>query len=308
MDVARVARLVGFGSLVVLSSLGCRKQAPPKVPEDALAMVGDRPITRAQVQAHIDRLPPVLRQQYASAEKQRPLLDALVRQELLLQAARSRGLENDPEYRQIVEQQLIALLMRRSLEGQDGAQTVRDDELERYYREHTAEFSAPEQVRVAQIVVPDKALATRLHKQVKTLRREDSKGFAALAAKHSIDAPSREQGGDTGFISRDSGAFSPTVRANVFLLKQPGDVAEVVETEHGFHILRLSERRVSAARPLAEVKEQIRQRLTYERRSKRTEALIAEIKAKTKVEMFTDRLSGAPQPSLATTAMKKDGR
>jgi hypothetical protein len=94
---ARQAVLVSVVALSICPALGCRKQGAPKVPEDAVAMVGDRPITQAQVQKHIDRLPPVLRQQYASAEKRRPLLDGLIRNEVLLQEARRRGLDKDPK-------------------------------------------------------------------------------------------------------------------------------------------------------------------------------------------------------------------
>ena len=298
----RVAVLVSVVVLSTVSALGCRKQAAPKVPEDAVAMVGDRPITRAQLQRHIDRLPPVLRQQYASAEARRPLLDALVRNELLLQEARRRGLENDPEYREIVDQQLIALLLRRSSEGQDSTQPIRDDEIERYYRERLAQFSAPEQVRISQIVVPDKALATRLLKQVRALRRNDAAGFAAIAAKHSIDAPSREKGGDAGYLSRDSGAFSPTVRAAAFLLREPGEVADLVETEHGVHILRLTDRRAAAPRPLAEVREQIRQRVLQERRVARTDALISESRSRSKVQVFNDRLASSTAGTTVATS------
>jgi peptidyl-prolyl cis-trans isomerase C len=308
MNVSPAARQAVFVSVVALSicpALGCRKQAAPKVPEDAVAMVGNRPITRAQLQRHIDRLPPVLRQQYASAEARRPLLDALVRNELLLQEARRRGLENDPEYREIVDQQLIALLLRRSGEGQDSTQAIRDDEIERYYREHLAQFSAPEQVRISQIVVPDKALATRLLKQVRALRRNDAAGFAAIATKHSIDAPSREKGGDAGYLSRDSGAFSPTVRAAAFLLREPGDVADLVETEHGVHILRLNDRRAAAARPFEQVKDEIRQRLLYQRREKNTEELLSQSRSRHKVEVFKDRV-GAPATTQPVASTKPE--
>ena len=308
MIVSRAAGRAAFCSLVVVVFVGCRKQGQPKVPEDAVAMVGDRPITRAQLERHIDRLPPVLRQQYTSAESRKPLLDALVRQELLLQEARRQGLENDPEYREVVDQQLIALLMRRSLEGKDGAQATTEADVEAYYRKHLDQFSAPAQVRISQIVAPDKALAARVLKQVRGLRKDDAAGFAALAAKHSIDAPSREKGGDVGFISRDTGLISPTVRANAFLLANAGDIADLVETDHGFHVIRLTDRRAAAARPLAEVKDEIRQRLMNEQRSKRTEALIAAGKSKSKVEVFGDRLAGVAQPSLAATSTKKDGK
>jgi len=297
------------GSLVAFTGTGCRKKPEPsRVPDDVVAMVGERPITRAQLQQHVDKLPPVVRQQYTSAEQRRPLLDALVRNELLLQEARRRGLESDPEFRDIADRQLIALLLQRSLEGQDSTQAVRDAEIERYYREHLAQFSAPEQVRISQIVVPDQALAARLLKQVRALRRGDVAGFAALAAKHSIDAPSREKGGDAGFIARDSGAFSPTVRAAAFLLREPGDVADLLETEHGFHVLRLTDRRAPAARPLAELKEEIRQRLVNERRTSRTEALITESRARSKVQLFPGRLGESDRRSLAAAPAKRDGK
>ncbi len=308
MNVSSAARQAVFVSVVALSicpALGCRKQTAPKVPEDAVAMVGDRPITQAQVQKHIDRLPPVLRQQYASAEKRRLLLDALIRNEVLLQEARRRGLDKDPDYQQTMEQQLIAKLLAHEVDGQkagaSAASGVSDAEVAAHYEANRAAFTAPEQVRISQIVVPDRALADRLLKQVRQLRKNDAAGFAALAAKHSTDAPSRERGGDAGFLTADTRMHSPTVRAAAFAAQGAGRVADLVETPHGFHILRLTERLAAAPRPLDQVKEQIRQHLAFGRRTKKTEDLVREAQGRTKIQVFEKRLGAAPAANGSLT-------
>jgi len=177
-----------------LAARGCGKQrARTPVAEVTVALAGDRAITSGDVQRHVDRLPPVLRQRYASAEKRKPVLQALVQNEVLLQEARRRGLDRDPEYGHSVEQKLTTLLLERAL-AHDGAASVADAEAERFCREHSAEFTASERVQVSQIVLADRDEALKA-RAARSLRPGDKDRFSVLAAKHSIDAPSRERGG-----------------------------------------------------------------------------------------------------------------
>lgn len=80
-----------------------------------------------------------------------------------------------------------------------------------------------------------KALADELRK-----RLEAGEDFAALAKKYSDDPGSGSQGGDLGFVKR--GTFVPEFEATAYKL-DPGQLSSVIETEFGFHIIELLERR-----------------------------------------------------------------
>ena len=79
--------------------------------------------------------------------------------------------------------------------------------------------------------------------KLKGFRDRIAKGdeFATLAVLYSEDAASAKQGGELGMFKR--GDMRPEFEAAAFRLKTPGEVSDIVETEDGFHIIQLVERR-----------------------------------------------------------------
>ncbi|MFD2448753.1 peptidylprolyl isomerase [Vogesella fluminis] len=132
-----------------------------------------------------------------------------------------------------------------SLSEVAAAQVVDDAVAQAYFDKHKAEFGSEER-RVSHILLtvdaaakPEakavvKAQAEALLQQVKA----NPAGFAALAKTRSQDPGSAEQGGDLGFFAR--GAMVKPFEEAAFAL-QPGQISGVVETEFGFHILKLDE-------------------------------------------------------------------
>jgi parvulin-like peptidyl-prolyl isomerase len=62
-------------------------------------------------------------------------------------------------------------------------------------------------------------------------------------------------------------------------------VAGPIETEQGFQVIKLAGRRAEVSRALGEVREQIRQRLLLDRRNKRMEAFVSELRKNVLVEV-----------------------
>jgi len=101
-------------------------------------------------------------------------------------------------------------------------------------------------VEVGEIVIkpsvsPDvKALA---REKIDELRDRAMKGedFAKLAGIYSEDPGSRDNGGELGFTDR--GDLDPAFEAAAYSLKKPGDISEVVESQFGYHVIQLIERR-----------------------------------------------------------------
>jgi parvulin-like peptidyl-prolyl isomerase len=145
-------------------------------------------------------------------------------------------------------------------------------------------------VRVSQIVVTDKALAAKLTAQARALAQTDSAGFEKLVAEHSVDAESKERGGDLTFIDRGSTEVPLHLIEAAFALKEVGHVSPPVQTQNGLHVLRLTQRRVGFVRPFADVKGEVRKQLYQQRRVARTEELVAEMRKSVKVEVFEDKL------------------
>lgn len=141
---------------------------------------------------------------------------------------------------------------------------VSPEEVERYYKEHLDDYGMPAKahVRLISLLVPAGASAEQkaaLRTAADGVRTQaaDGKDFAALAKEHS-QGPGAADGGDIGEISR--GQMQAEFEKAVFALK-PGAVSEVIETDSGYHILKVEERSGEAHQPLADVSDDIREKL-----------------------------------------------
>ena len=123
-----------------------------------------------------------------------------------------------------------------------------------------------------------KAKADALLKDLKA-----GKDFAAAAKENSQDPGSAPNGGDLGYF--EQGQMVPQFEQAAFALK-PGQMSEVVETQFGYHIIKVAERQDSRVVPLEEAKTQIEQYLTEQSRHAETELFVNALKAKAKIEIL----------------------
>lgn len=173
-----------------------------------------------------------------------------------------------------------------------------DADVEAFFKANGGKFSTAEQRRAAHILVGTdrsadaktraaaKAKAQSLLAEVKS-----GKDFATLAKTHSSDPGSAQQGGDLGVFGR--GAMVKPFEDAVFALKV-GEVSDVVETEFGYHIIKLTEIKGGSAGALAEARPQIEAELRKQRSGK----LFAEL-----AEAFADAVY-EQSDSLAGAAAK----
>jgi peptidyl-prolyl cis-trans isomerase D len=140
--------------------------------------------------------------------------------------------------------------------------TVTDEELRKYYDENIARYTTPEERRASHILIAaDKALAAPERAKAKAkadgLLSEITKtpaAFAELARKNSNDPGSAVKGGDLDFFAR--GAMVKPFEDTAYALKV-GETSGVVETDFGFHIIRLTEVRGGDKRSFDAVKSEI---------------------------------------------------
>ena len=129
--------------------------------------------------------------------------------------------------------------------------TVSEDELRKYYTENQARYSAPEERRASHILIKadkgasdaDKAKARARAEALLAQVRKDPTQFAEVAKKNSDDPGSAAKGGDLDFFPR--GAMVKPFEDAAFALK-PGDISDVVQSDFGFHVIRLTEQRGGA--------------------------------------------------------------
>ncbi len=142
------------------------------------------------------------------------------------------------------------------------AAKVTDEELKNYYQANIERYQTPEERRASHILIPAAASASAEDKAKAKAQAEDllkqiksSPGkFAELAARFSKDPGSAEKGGDLGFFGR--GLMAKPFDTAVFALKV-GELAGPVETQYGYHIIRLDKVKPSQTTPFEAVKQQI---------------------------------------------------
>jgi len=146
------------------------------------------------------------------------------------------------------------------------AEKIDPAEVAKYYQANQAKYGEPEQRRASHILIAVKAGASEEDKR-KARERADAilakvraapGSFAEIAKKESADPGSASKGGDLGFFSRGMmvGAFEDAV----FRLK-PGQMSGVVETDFGFHIIKLTAIKPGKMKTLEQVRPEIEQEL-----------------------------------------------
>jgi peptidyl-prolyl cis-trans isomerase C len=284
--------------------------------------VNGEPINRAEfeqalktVEARAGRAVPAEQR----AEVYRGVLDQLVTFHLLIQESRTRNVPvtdaeiearlgeikkqfpSEQEFQQALSGRSMTiaalkqevrqeLVLSRLVEAEVKPQiNVQERDIKEFYDKNPERFQQPESVRASHILIrvepgaPDdkkteaRAKAESLLKQVKA-----GGDFAALAKANSQDG-SAAQGGDLSFFGR--GQMVPPFEQAAFAL-QPGQVSNVVETDFGYHIIKVTERRPGRTVPLAEVAPKVGQYLASQQQQEKTSAFITALKAKSKIEIL----------------------
>ncbi|WP_374328406.1 SurA N-terminal domain-containing protein [Azonexus sp.] len=139
---------------------------------------------------------------------------------------------------------------------------VGDDEIKAWYDGHKDRYQQPEERRASHILIAtegkDKAQVRAKAEQVLKDVQATPAAFAELAKKNSDDPGSAGQGGDLGFFGR--GMMVKPFEDAVFALKE-GETSGIVESDFGFHIIRLASIRAAREKPLAEVRGEIEKEL-----------------------------------------------
>lgn len=141
---------------------------------------------------------------------------------------------------------------------------VTEEDIQAYYEQQKSSYSETGEIQVAHILIDNsvdgaEAKAEELLQQIK-----EGADFGALAKEHSSDTFSGENGGQLDWVDAveqsDSSAgtgWAPEFEKAALALENQGDVTEVVETDFGFHIIKLLERREGETTPLADVRDEI---------------------------------------------------
>jgi peptidyl-prolyl cis-trans isomerase C len=171
-------------------------------------------------------------------------------------------------------------------------------DIAKFYEENIDTFKIPENVTASHILLaftPEDTDATKAQKKkdLEKIRGDILAGgdFAAIAAEKS-DCPSKERGGDLGTFSK--GQMVPEFETAAFS-QDLGAIGDIVETQFGYHLIKVTDHQQSGIRPLAEVKDQLQEYLTGKEKQDALMAYIEELKTKANIEIKTPDLDSAAE-------------
>jgi peptidyl-prolyl cis-trans isomerase C len=272
----------------------------PEQSAQTLVTVGPTKITLGEFAERLGGQSPYLRARYNSPERRREFLDNMVRFELLAKEAQKRGYEQADDVERVRKQMMVQQMMQDLFE-KNGVQLsdVTDAEIKQYYDTHKGEFDKPAQMRASHIHVKDKSVAERLLAEAKE-KPEDMQAFRKLAQENNTDPATKDSYGDLRFFSavadpegEEGEPERPeAVRKAAFTLKNIGDVfPEAVQTNAGFHIVKLTGKREPMTRSLEDARRLIQNRLWRQKREQAIEKFVADLRAKANVQESADVLS-----------------
>ncbi|MDQ7968810.1 MAG: SurA N-terminal domain-containing protein [Oxalicibacterium faecigallinarum] len=149
-----------------------------------------------------------------------------------------------------------------SMDALESQVTVSEADIQSYYDQNKSQYGVPEQRRASHILIavdknaPEadkKAAKEKAEKLLATLKQSPQE-FAELAKKNSDDPGSAERGGDLDFFGR--GMMVKPFEDAAFSLKQ-NEISNLVQSDYGYHIIKVTGIKAASERPLAEVKNEI---------------------------------------------------
>ncbi|MQA29062.1 MAG: hypothetical protein GEU82_04375 [Luteitalea sp.] len=157
--------------------------------------------------------------------------------------------------------------------------TVSPADVERAYNENIEQYSTPEQVRASHVLLKtegndDAAVKARAEEVLGQAR--SGADFAELAKKYSEDESNAANGGDLDYFGR--GRMVPEFDLAAFAM-EPGQISDLVKTQYGYHVIKLTDKKAGTSRPLDEVRQQITDQIAFERAQSQANDLAERLQA-----------------------------
>jgi parvulin-like peptidyl-prolyl isomerase len=323
-----VVALCGALLIGALSVSGCSNK-------NVVAKVNGEAITTQALDQQLEQLKKQYPNMFTGADgegrlldfKQR-LLDNIINQKLVEQAAKDKGIKVSDEDVQKQIDQLKAgfkdqaqfdealksagmsvdglklqirnqLVTQKLIESLASNAKISDADIQAYYDKNKEQFFQKAAKKASHILFKpeDKANAEKVLAEVKA-----GGDFAALAKKNSVDTATQSKGGDLGWPST---AYVPEFQAALDKLKKGQTTAALVQTPFGWHIIRVTDERAGVQQPIAEVKAQIEQIIVQQRKGDAYQTFLDDLRKKAKIEILAaDLKAAAAKGSKTTTATK----
>jgi peptidyl-prolyl cis-trans isomerase C len=249
--------------------------AMPAVAEDkVMATVDGQAITEAEVAlaeaevgGDLGNLP--------AATKRRVLVEYLIETRLFAAAAEADKLSSGPDF-----DKRMAYWRQRAMRDAFFDKTVRQGvnevEARAYYDTQVKALPPEEEVQARHILVDSEAKAKELAEKI-----EKGEDFAKLATENTNDGASRADGGMLGYFGK--GQMVPQFEQAAFALEK-GKVSKPVQSQFGWHVIKVEEKKPAGLTPFEEVKDQIAAYLKSMKQREAVQGVLKNLKDSAQIE------------------------
>jgi peptidyl-prolyl cis-trans isomerase C len=244
---------------------GCSKKE-----DQVVAKVGDRSITVAELNNRVKDVTFTSRDE--ELKKRSDILEGIINDQLMILAAHEQGLDEDPAFQEKMKA------------------SERNALLELLYRQEIVEKSKPSEkevrdayekmgweLRARHILVSTEEEARTIHEQI-----INGADFAELAKEHSKDPSNKDTGGDLGYFGW--GKMVPAFQ-NAAYAMEIGDVSAPIQSDFGWHIIKLEDRRTVDRREWEEEKDRIERKITSDRSKERAQEYVTGMKDEADIQI-----------------------
>ena len=266
----QMMRVGAAGLLFAFAALPAAGQDQPNL---KVADVNGVPIYLDEVIQQIEKLPADLRNQAPEVYFDQ-LLGEMITGRLAAAKAREQGIDKDADVARKMKQAAEQVLGEAYLVGAI-QNAVSEAELQAAYERLVADTASREELRASHILVESEEKAMSLIKQL-----DGGADFAELAQTHST-GPSKTQGGDLGYFGR--GRMVPAFEAAVYDLNIGDHSASPVQTQFGWHVIKLVDKRVQPAPAL----DAVRAQLTSSLQAQTFATVVEELRAGATIEQMS---------------------
>jgi len=175
-----------------------------------------------------------------------------------------------------------------------------------YYEQYKSRYQTPEQVQASHILIkpdtsdpntdPNEAKSTAKAKAEELLEQIKAGADFAELARANSDCPSAERGGDLGFFGK--GQMVPSFEKAAFDL-QVGQVSDIVETEFGYHIIKVTDHKDAGVTTFEQAKDSINMQLKQRKQRELAAKFIESLKAEANIVYAPGK-----EPKPATPPMR----
>lgn len=258
-------------------------KAEGKKEGQTLAEVNGGTITTGDFNRELKNLPEYLKSMADTPQGRKEMLDTMVIRELILQQAAKDGIDKgadiEEKLQDLKKRIIVEAFLKKKVESESN---VSDADMQKFYEQNKEKFKTGEQMKASHILV-------KTEKEAKDVLAKLKAGgnFEELAKKFSVDSSS-SKGGDLGWFGK--GSMVPVFEKAASALKE-GQISDVVKSDFGFHIIKLTGKRAAGIRPLEEVKDQIKGAIMPTKQQEVFQKIKEELKKSAKITVKEDVLN-----------------